>query len=152
MTVFTSLAGSSSSSPLDQASRGNIASTPQHNSPPATWPPYMTHRPASPYHHHTPTAHPPQHHAHHHKMQNASTTIGQVLHHEPPTISAMTPEPESVLAPVTPVLTNYSLQCHSNLRSPRHAAANMLTPPPETASPAAVADPYPSLTDFLRRA
>ena len=95
---------------------GNIASTPQHDSPPTTWPSCTTYRPASLCHKHPQTAHPPQLHAHHHKMQNASTTTGPVLHHVPlHTIpSAMTTEPENGPDPVTPMLTNYSIQCHSN--------------------------------------
>ena len=109
-------AGCSNLSPPDQAFAGNIASIPQHHSPPTAGPSCATYRPASLCHKHPQTAHPPQLHAHHHKMQNASTTPGPVLHHVPlyPTPTAMTIEPENGPDPVTPMLTNYSIQCHSN--------------------------------------
>ena len=104
--------------PAGQASQANIASTPQHNSPPATWPPFTTHHLVSLCHEHYPTAHLLQHHAHHRKMHNASTTTGPALHHvtTKTTASATTTEPESVLAPVIPMLTDYPQ--HSELQQP----------------------------------
>ena len=64
----------------------------------------------------------------------------------------MATEPENGPDPVTPMLTNYSIQCHSNFAARDLQRPNMLTPSPETASPAAIADPYFSLTDIPRRA
>ena len=117
MIASTRLVGSSNLSPPDQASQGNIASTPQPHSPAETWPLYTTYRQVSHYHPDSPTVHLLQHHVHHRKTRNDFTITGQVLHHKlprPPT-STLPLAPGNALAPVTPAVAKYNIQHHSNI-------------------------------------
>ena len=129
MIASTRLVGSSNLSPPDQASPGNIASTPQPHSPAETWPFYMTYRQVSHYHPDFPAVHPLPHHVHHRKTRNVFTLTGQVPHHKlprPPT-STLPLAPGNALAPATTFSTAVAKH---NIQHCRNIPTRALQRPP----------------------